>query len=54
MVILYTFGLVQVVKGPMHEWGSCIDHIICNHRQCITPLVAVDYPLHLILWSIEF
>ena len=26
-----TFGLVQLVKEPTHESGSCIDHIICNH-----------------------
>ena len=27
-----TFGLVQVVKEPTHESGSCIDHIICNNN----------------------
>ena len=25
-----TFGLVQVVKKPMHESVSCIDHMICK------------------------
>ena len=30
-----TFGLVQIVKEPMHESGSCIDHIICNQDSAI-------------------
>ena len=29
------FGLVQVVKEPTHESGSCIDHIICNQDSVI-------------------
>ena len=31
-----TFGLVQVVKEPTHESGSCIDHIICNQDSAIS------------------
>ena len=30
-----TFGLVQVVKDPTHESGSCIDHVICNQDSAI-------------------
>ena len=30
-----TFGLIQVVKEPMHESGSCIDQIICNLHSAI-------------------
>ena len=30
-----TFGLVHVVKEPMHESGSCIDHITCNQDSAI-------------------
>ena len=30
-----TFGLVQVVKEPTHESGSCTDHIICNQDSAI-------------------
>ena len=28
-------GLVQAVKEPMHESGSCIDHILCNQDSAI-------------------